>query len=40
MPLRKPSIHPKQSAASTASGQVMLGWPEPFLYSLLGKELD
>jgi len=31
MPLRTPSIQPKQSASSTASGQVMLGWPEPFL---------
>ena len=29
--LRIPSIQPKQSASSTDSGQVMLGWRELFL---------
>src|SRR5687768_13085484 len=29
---RTPSIQPKQSASSTDSGQVMLGFPEPFLW--------
>ena len=28
---RTPSIQPKHSASSTDSGQVMLGFPEPFL---------
>ena len=31
MPLRIPSIQPKQSASSTDSGHVMLALPEPFL---------
>jgi hypothetical protein len=31
MLFRMPSIHPKHSAASTASGQVTLGLPELFL---------
>jgi hypothetical protein len=30
--LRTPSIQPKQSASSTASGQLMLGRPESFLW--------
>ena len=32
MLLRIPSIQPKQSSISTASGHVMLGLPEPFLW--------
>ena len=31
MPLRRPSIQPKQSASSTDSSQVMVGFPLAFL---------
>src|SRR5271156_5385892 len=33
MLFRMPSIHPKQSSASTASGQVTLALPELFLWN-------